>query len=278
LVPGNFFADRCDYPDVACERFREALSARLDGEDDPGETAALDAHLETCAACRQWADDAQAVTRLARISFVGDPAELDVAKLLAATAPAQAKKPEKKKRPRLSKALRMALGAFGAAQFVLGILQTVGSAGVGHDHDGSSVNPGHLWHESAAWNVAIGAGFAWIALRRSRPSGTLPMLTAFVALLALLSVNDIAQGRVDTLRLLSHGFVVAGYVIVVALCRPSLDPGKPPAGRQGPPWRWRVQLDDTAPPATPAGPPSLRLIRGNLHHVQPQSGDDRKAA
>ncbi len=157
----------------------------------------------------------------------------------------------------------MVLGAFGAAQFVLGILQAAGSAAQ-HDHGSDSplgVNPGHLWHESAAWNVAIGAGFAWIALRRGRPNGALPMLTAFVALLGLLSINDITAGRVDGLRLLSHGFVVAGYAIVVALCRPSLDPGPPPPRRQGTPWRWRAKLDVHDEPA-PAGPPSLRLIQG----------------
>src|SRR5690348_13172775 len=166
----------------------------------------------------------------------------------------------RKRRPRLSRALRVLLGAFGAAQFALGILQAAGSDSA-HDHGG--VNPGHLFHESAAWNVAIGAGFAWIALRRGRPGGVLPMLTAFVALLGLLSVNDIAGGRVDGLRLLSHGFVVAGYAIVVALSRPSLDPGVPPPSRQGPPWRWRAKLEPP-PDEPPAGPPSLRLIRARL--------------
>src|SRR6185295_19911289 len=83
----------------------------------------------------------------------------------------------RRRRPRLSRALRVVLGAFGAAQFALGILQAAGSAAQ-HDHGSDSplgVNPGHLWHESAAWNVAIGAGFAWIALRRGRPNGALPM-------------------------------------------------------------------------------------------------------
>jgi len=171
---------------------------------------------------------------------------------------------DRKRRPLLSRTLRVILGAFGAAQFALGILQSTGAAD-SHDHGSSTLgaNPGHLFHESAAWNVAIGAGFAWIALRRGRPGGALPMLTAFVALLGLLSVNDIAAGRVDTLRLLSHGFVVAGYAIVVALSRPSLDPGQPPPSRLGPPWRWRASID--ASPEPPAGPPPLRLIQGQAN-------------
>jgi predicted anti-sigma-YlaC factor YlaD len=270
---GNFPQVQLDYHRMGCERYREALSARLDGEDLPLDAAELDTHLAGCAACRQWAGEAAAVTRVARIQLMTarpriDPAALAASALVASGSggPGSAGPglgAARRHRPRLSRALRAVLGAFGAAQFGLGILQSAGSAAQ-HDHGSDSplgVNPGHLWHESAAWNVAIGAGFAWIALRRGRPNGALPMLTAFVALLGLLSVNDISAGRVDGLRLLSHGFVVAGYVIVVALCRPSLDPGQPPAGRQGPPWRWRAKLDLHDEPA-PAGPPSLRLIQG----------------
>jgi predicted anti-sigma-YlaC factor YlaD len=276
---GNFRPVQPDYHRVGCERFREALSARLDGEDEPGGAAALDAHLAQCAGCRQWADDAALVTRLARLQVVHARPNIDLSVLAVPAKPVgQAPaRPAPRRRPRLSRALRVALGAFGAAQFVLGILQTVGSAATAHDHDTTSpVNPGHLWHESAAWNVAIGAGFAWIALRRCRPAGALPMLTAFVALLALLSVNDISAGRVDGLRLLSHGFVVAGYAIVVALCRPALDPGRPPPGRQGPPWRWRISLDGPAEVSPPAGPPSLRLIQGHAHASTQHTG--REAA
>jgi len=245
---GNFPRIQPDYHRVGCERYREALSARLDGEDLPLEAAELDAHLAGCGGCRQWADEAAAVTRLARVQVINRQPRVDLAAA-------------RKRRPRLSRALRVLLGAFGAAQFALGILQAAGSDGA-HDHSDSplAVNPGHLFHESAAWNVAIGAGFAWIALRRGRPGGALPMLTAFVALLGMLSVNDIAGGRVDGLRLLSHGFVVAGYAIVVALSRPSLDPGQPPPGRLGPPWRWRAKLD--SPEEAPASPPPLRLIQG----------------
>jgi predicted anti-sigma-YlaC factor YlaD len=231
---------------VGCEECREALSARLDGEDQPDERASVDAHLEVCAACRRWLDDAARVTRLARVHLAPSPVAVEVGR------PA-------KRRPRLVKALRLTLGAFGAAQFVLGIAQVGDATSTGHVE---GTTPGHLWHESAAWNVAIGAGFAWIALRRVRPSGALPMLTAFVALLTLLSVNDITAGRVDSVRLLSHGFVVAGFAIVVALTRPSLDPGLPPPGRQGPPWRWRPRRPVAVDTAAVAGPPSLRLIKG----------------
>ncbi|MGH3827109.1 MAG: zf-HC2 domain-containing protein [Pseudonocardiaceae bacterium] len=53
-----------------CTHGREALSARLDGEERPMESGALDAHLAACAACRQFADDVARITRLARSAGV----------------------------------------------------------------------------------------------------------------------------------------------------------------------------------------------------------------
>ena len=100
----------------------------------------------------------------------------------------------------------------------------------------------------------MGAGFAFVAFRRTRPSGLLPMLTAFVVVLILLSAGDILSGDVGAGRLASHAFLVVGYLTTVALSRPTLDPGEPPAtdGR----W-WRASFTPTA------GPPTLRVIGGN---------------
>lgn len=243
-----------DNPTVECERYREALSARLDGEDEPIEPALVDAHLAGCPACRQWERSAQAVTRLVRLQpMPGTPPPVPT--LLAGFKP----------RRRLVLLLRVLLGLFGLAQFMLGIAQAASAATANHLHDS-----GHVFHESAAWNVAIGAGFAWIATRRATPAGALPMLTAFVALLALLSTSDLLNGTVETTRLISHGFVLAGYGIVVALSRPALDPGRPPANRQGPPWRWRRPAALDEEPAAPApGPSRLRLIQGQARVADP---------
>lgn len=256
----NFRGCVRDYQTVGCEQYREALSARLDGEEEPGGSAPLDAHLRGCAACRRWLSDARAVTRLTRLQPMPVPG------------PAEVQLP--RRMPRLSKALRVVLGAFGMAQFVLGILQVAGVSGTGHVHGpatlGGTVSSGHLLDESAAWNVAVGAGFAWIAWRRSRPAGALPMLTAFVGLLTLLSVNDLLAGHVDVPGLVSHGFVLAGYGIVVALSRPLLDPGVPPPDRRGLPWQWKANLDEVLDPPGAR----LRLVPGQPTVYY----EDRKAA
>lgn len=56
-----------DNEDMKCDAYREAISARIDGEDVGLEPPAIDAHLATCAACRAWADAAIGVTRAARV-------------------------------------------------------------------------------------------------------------------------------------------------------------------------------------------------------------------
>jgi predicted anti-sigma-YlaC factor YlaD len=250
---------------VGCEHYREALSARLDGEEDPAERATTDAHLAGCAACRQWFDAAAAVTRLVRTSVM--PPDIRVSDEVLAAAPGRA-------RHRLVTALRVALGVLGVVQFLLGAAQIGGFAAAQHLHTLGVAGPDHLWHESAAWNVAVGAGFAWIALRRTRASGIIPTLTAFVAALTLLTASDIIAGRVDLDRVLSHAFIVAGYVIVVVLSRYGREPGEPPSDQQKPRPGWRAVFDDPADSAPSR--PALRLVRDRP--AQARASSWRRAA
>ncbi|BCB77378.1 hypothetical protein Pflav_037880 [Phytohabitans flavus] len=103
---------------MGCDEFREALSARLDGEDDPAERAVTDAHLAGCAACRQWFDAAAQVTRMVRTSVVTH--EVKVSDAVLAAAPGR-------RRARLLGAVRVALGALGVVQFLLGRPRSAGS-------------------------------------------------------------------------------------------------------------------------------------------------------
>src|SRR6187549_2635462 len=221
---------------MACERWRELVSAQLDGEDDPADRPRVEDHLSGCAGCREWLDRAATVNRLTRTGLVPEVPDLSAA-ILAALPVAPVRR-----RFRLGTGpLYVGLAAVGAVQLILGLAQVGGGASGAHVHTGLDATPGHLWHESAAWNVAVGAGFLFIALRRSRPSGLVPMLTAFVGTLLLLSVNDLSAGRVDATRLVSHGFVLAGYLLVVALSRIGAGPVTPPGM-----WSagWRAHFED----------------------------------
>jgi predicted anti-sigma-YlaC factor YlaD len=233
---------------MGCEQYREALSARLDGEEPPDGVRAVDAHLRRCAACREWFEDAARVTRMARMGVAAPVPEVSADVLAAAPGPS---------RVRLARTLRVALMFVGGSQLFLGLVQMTAYLPATHPH---VVGPGagsyHLWHESAAWNVAIGAGFLWTATRRIPASALLPVLTAFVGLLVLLSANDLWSGRVETDRLLSHGLVIAGYLILMSLTRPTLRWSGPPSGQDRTKPRWRVRFDE--PELPPA--PTLRLL------------------
>lgn len=245
---------------MGCEEIRDALSARLDGEDDPAERAAADAHLEGCTACAAWFEAAGGVTRLTRTHRGPEPVlPAEAVAALVAAAPGSG-------RARFAQGLRLGLGALGVVQLLLGVAQiTALDAGItGHAHTAptAGVASGHLWHESAAWNVAVGAAFAWIAWRRTRPAGILPILTAFVTVLALLTANDAVAGRVDTSRILSHGFILAGYAILLTLGRPRFDNLDPPAGRDRTGWRLRLDGDHDGPLATIHHLPVRAAVRG----------------
>jgi predicted anti-sigma-YlaC factor YlaD len=183
--------------------------------------------------------------------------------------------PVRRRRRLGSGPLYVGLAAVGAVQLILGLAQVGGGSSSAHVHAGLDATPGHLWHESAAWNVAVGAGFLFIALRRNRPTGLVPMLTAFVGMLLLLSVNDLTAGRVDTARLVSHGFVIIGYLLVVALSRVSGDSLRPPGDRVGGGNGWHfVDVEEQLPDPVQ---PKLRLVpRGPLTAAATAPADERQ--
>ncbi|WP_406077539.1 zf-HC2 domain-containing protein [Micromonospora sp. NBC_00858] len=245
---------------MGCEQWREVLSAQLDGEETAEERAAAQRHLDGCAECRVWFTAAAGVTRRVRTRLVTEPPDRTEAILAAAAAAPPARRwrwwPGAAGRGRLVTGLRGALGLLGAVQLVLGLAQVGRGTAADHLHPAGQ----HLWHESAAWNVAVGAGFLFVAVRRSPPAGLLPMLSAFVGTLLLLSVNDLATGTVSGERLVSHGFLVIGYLITVLLSRPGLRPGGPAPQRQPAPSRWRFRADEVDRP--------LRVVRSEPYPAQ----------
>ncbi len=228
---------------MRCASWREILSAQLDGEETAEERVAVQAHLDGCADCRAWHEVAATVTRRARTRVVTAAAP-DLAETILAAVPPPAPRRVVRWRGGLVTGLRTALGLLGAVQLALGLAQVGQGVNAEHLHPAGQ----HLWHESAAWNVAVGAGFLFVALRRTPPAGLLPMLSAFVATLVLLSVNDLVTAQVAVPRLVSHGFLVGGYLITVLLYRLGPRPAGPPQGRRTGRSRWRLRLDDLDEP------------------------------
>ncbi|HEY2765000.1 MAG TPA: zf-HC2 domain-containing protein [Pseudonocardiaceae bacterium] len=238
-----------------CTNWREALSARLDGEESVAERAAIDAHLDSCAGCRQFADHAARVTRLARTTVAADAP--DVVDAVLAVAP-------RSNRPHRVTALRVLLGMVGLAQLAVSsgwmlAMHTGPAANADVRMEGASLQ--HFAHESAAWNLALGVGFCWVAWRSSRTSGVVPTLTTFVVVLTALVMFDVVNGSVDSSRLLMHGLVMAGLVLVIVL-----DRWRPPAGGTVPGGTsWLRHRPGRAPKADPAAGP----VTGDFPGLRP---------
>jgi predicted anti-sigma-YlaC factor YlaD len=218
-MPGTNSPSQPTNQSVSCGRFREAVSARLDGEPLGLSAAALDAHLASCSDCARWADAAAAVTRHARLDVRPVPD-------LSASIVADVARPTHRvlRRRHL---LRLALALTGLLQLGIGIPALTGySIGM--------VMSQHSAHEAAAWNLAIGAAFVAVASVPRRAAGLIPLLLTFLVVLGVLSVRDLAAGTVSVDRLATHAVALLGLVLLIALDRAerALPPGRVAANRR----------------------------------------------
>lgn len=231
--------------EARCQQCRESLSAHWDGEDGPWDEAAVIAHLADCVDCRAWERAAGAATRALRVR-TADPVP-DLSVTIGATAAAmgltstRAERPARRRGPRWwwsTDGWRIALAVLAIAQLLLGTAQLFGIGAIGHgDHAMAGMGPGpsddHLFNESSAWNVAIGAGFAAAAMLPRLAAGLLPMLLVFLGVLTVVSASDLLRGDVTAGRVATHLLVVAGVLVLwrVHRCyRRSPLPGQRQAG------------------------------------------------
>ncbi len=198
---------------MRCDRFREAASARLDGEPLGVSAATLESHLASCPDCAGWLADATRLTRQMRlgVAHVPDLADAIVRDVALPT--------RRVVRRRLL--LRLALTVVGLAQLVLALPALTG------DSIGMAMSE-HGAHEAAAWNLAIAAAFLAAAYAPRRAAGLVPLLATFIVVLAALSVHDLAAGTVSVDRLLTHSAAVVGLVLLLVLDRAerALPPGR----------------------------------------------------
>lgn len=196
-----------------CDRYREAASARLDGEPLGLPATALDGHLASCTDCAAWFDAAARVTRMARLDVRPVP---DLSDQIATEIALPARRVARRRRW-----LRVALLLAGIAQLLIGLPALTG------DSIGMSMAT-HATHEAAAWNLAIGAAFAAAALVPRRAAGLIPLLGTFIVVLAGLSVHDVATGAVTIGRLVTHAAALIGLLVLVLLDR--AERALPPSG------------------------------------------------
>ena len=189
---------------MRCDRFREAASARLDGEPIGMSATSLDHHLTSCPDCARWEGEAVRLTRQARLSTVAVP---DLAEAITARVVLPTRRVLRRRM-----LLRLALVVTGLVQLGIAV-PGISGAGVG------MAMSEHAAHEGAAWNIAIGVAFLAAALTPRRAAGLVPLLGTFIVVLIALSVHDVAAGTVPLDRLLTHVAAVVGLLLLIATDR-----------------------------------------------------------
>ena len=194
---------------MSCSPFREAISARLDGEPLGMAVAELDGHLDGCPECRAWSSDAARVTRRARLAAA--PAVPDLTATVLAALPRELPGVAAAARSRVvDTALRLALLAVGVAQAGLGWPELAfGQAAMSA--------PVHMAHETGAWSLGLAAAFLAVAAAPKLAPGALPFLGTFTALLVPVTLADLGAGHVHADRAAVHLLLLVGLVLVATV-------------------------------------------------------------
>ena len=194
---------------MACQPFREAISARLDGEALGMTAARLDEHLARCAECSAWEAEAARMTRRARLAPA--PPVPDLTTNVLAALPRELPGAAAAARTHLvDTGLRLALLAVAVAQ--AGLAWPVLVTG-----PGAMSAPVHLAHETGAWNLGLAAAFLAVSAGPRLAAGALPFLGSFAALLVPVTVADLGAGHVHVDRAVAHLLLLVGVVLVAAV-------------------------------------------------------------
>ena len=129
-----------------CERCREAISARIDGEPSVAGEGEIRRHLAGCAECRRWEQAAIGVTRAIRLH----PAEAvpDLTPGILRAVAADPRRPVTAATVATPNVIRVTLALVAVAQLFI-----AAPALVGRDL-GATV---HVAHEQGAWGLALAA-------------------------------------------------------------------------------------------------------------------------
>src|SRR5579862_4364032 len=182
-----------------CESIRAAISASLDGEDAGVSADVMRAHLDGCAACRDWRERQHALTRRARLS--GYALDHDLTARVLGALPAPAIRPS-----RVPVARRAALALVAAGQLAI----TVPLLVFGHDHDAGV----HAAHELGSFDLALALAFA-VGAARPRLSAGLAWPCCVAALgLAGTAMADVVARQAFGADEAQHLVAVAGALLL----------------------------------------------------------------
>jgi predicted anti-sigma-YlaC factor YlaD len=164
---------------MGCDRFVEAISAIIDGEEPGIDERLIDAHVARCANCRAFRDSMQGVRRrmVVREVTTTPDASRKVAKLAAVADRAAA-----------WQLPRILLAVVAIEVVVL----SVGDLVMGGDDSASVHSARHL----AAFSLAYAVLLMLVVMRPARARTALPVAGVLALALAITAVADLVAGRV----------------------------------------------------------------------------------
>jgi predicted anti-sigma-YlaC factor YlaD len=192
---------------MECEHIREALSARIDGEESGVAAGVVDHHVAGCAACAAWADQIARLHRTTRVREAEPVPDL-AARIVDAALPTAARVRHRVAAP-VSTA-RWALFVVALTQLVL-----AGPALLGVDGDAAV----HAARELGAFDVALAVGLLVAAWQPERAWGLLPVVAALALVMGGTAVLDMVRGTTSSLGEVHHVLELAGVGLVWAVAR-----------------------------------------------------------
>jgi predicted anti-sigma-YlaC factor YlaD len=182
----------------------DALDDLVDGDDQ----GAVEDHLGTCAACRQYRDDVADLHRWVRLRPAEDVPDLSERIL------ARAHPPRRGRRDWICYSLL----AVGLTELTLALPALV----MGDDAGA----PIHVARHVGSMSVALAVGLVYAAWRPVRAFGLLPIAAALAVCMVVTAALDLAGGRVAALGEAHHVLDVAGLLLLWLLA------GAPRPGRR----------------------------------------------
>ena len=193
-----------DSSSMMCERWQEAISAMVDGEDSGVESRLLDAHLLRCPACRAFRADAEYTRRTLLIQPAEPMPDLS-AQVTKAVAVADRSSHWTLVRGLLA-VVALEILAFSLRDLVLG--------------DEANVSA-HAARHLGAFTAAYGVGLLVVALRPARARTMLPVAGVLAGALVITAVIDLVSGRIPLVGEAQHLPEVLSVVLIWLLAVPS---------------------------------------------------------
>jgi predicted anti-sigma-YlaC factor YlaD len=196
---------------AACERWRDAISACLDGEDPGLEPALVDAHLARCARCRSFAADVTAARPGQRIGEADPVPDLSwrIRRAVAAS--------DRAAHWGVTRALLVVVAAEIIAFSLPALI-------LGDEHDTAAHAARHL----GAFTAAYGVGLLVVAARPARARTMLPVTIVLAGALLITAVVDLVNGRIPLVGEAQHLPELLSVVLVWLLAVPSPAPRRLP--------------------------------------------------